>query len=94
MSAYIIATIEVSDAEDYQTYASQTVAQAEAWGGRFLVKGGAPEQVEGESPSRFVVIEFPDRETAKKWYNSPEYQEILPIALRTSRRNIVIVDGV
>ncbi|WP_460273476.1 DUF1330 domain-containing protein [Celeribacter sp. ULVN23_4] len=94
MTAYIVATIEVTDPEDYQGYASKTVALAEKWGGRFLVKGGAPEQVEGKSPSRHVVIEFPDRDTARAWYNSPEYQDILPIALRASKRDIVIVDGV
>ncbi len=94
MPAYIIASIEVTDPDDYMTYARQTVALAEKWGGRFLVKGGNPETVEGTTASRQVVIEFPDRATAKAWYNSDEYREILPIALRASKRDIAIVDGV
>ena len=94
MTAYIIARIEVTDPEDYKTYASQTVALAEKAGGRFLVKGGPMEQVEGSGPDRHVVIAFPSREEALAWYRSPEYQAILPIALRSSRRDLVIVDGV
>lgn len=94
MSAYIIARIDVQDPEDYMTYAVQTVASAERWGGTFLVKGGAPEQIEGSGPDRHVVISFPDRATAKAWYESDEYQEILPIAKRSATRDIVIVDGI
>ncbi|MFU8863713.1 MAG: DUF1330 domain-containing protein [Rhodobacterales bacterium] len=94
MTAYIIARIDVSDLEDYKTYASQTVALAEAAGGTFLVKGGAMTQVEGSGPDRHVLISFPSREQALEWYNSPEYQAILPIALRSSTRDLVIVDGV
>lgn len=94
MPAYMIARIEVTDPEDYASYASQTVALAERYGGRFLVKGGAMTQLEGTGPDRHVVVEFPDRATAEAWYASAEYQAILPIALRASRRDLVIVEGV
>ena len=93
MSAYLISRINVTDPEKYMTYASQTVALAERYGGRFLVKGGEQVQIEGSSPDRHVVIEFPDRETAMKWYESDEYQKILPVALSSSERDSVIVDG-
>ncbi|NBD31129.1 MAG: DUF1330 domain-containing protein [Alphaproteobacteria bacterium] len=93
MSAYLIARIDVTDPEDYAAYAAQTVALAEKWGGRFLVKGGAQRVAEGEAPARHVIVEFPDRATAEAWYDSAEYQQILPIALRASRRDIVIVEG-
>ncbi len=94
MPAYIIARVEVTDPEEYQKYASQTVALAEKSGGRFLVKGGSMTQLEGDGPARHVVIEFPDRATAEAWYASDAYQAILPIALRSSRRDLVIVEGV
>ncbi|MEE4347264.1 MAG: DUF1330 domain-containing protein [Paracoccaceae bacterium] len=94
MPVYIITRIEVTDMEDYKTYASQTVAQAEKAGGTFLVKGGPMVQVEGNGPDRHVVIRFPTRQMALDWYNSPEYQAILPIALRSSKRDMVIVDGI
>lgn len=94
MSAYLIARISVTDPEDYKIYAGQTEALAEQAGGRFLVKGGPQVQVEGNSPERHVIIEFPDRAAALAWYNSPEYQRILPIAMSSSKRDMVIVDGI
>ena len=94
MSAYIIARINVTDPEDYKAYANQTVALAEKAGGRFLVKGGVQTQLEGNSPDRHVIIEFPDHETALAWYNSDAYRRILPIALSSSERDIVVVDGI
>ena len=93
MAAYMIARITVTDPADYATYAAQTVALAERFGGRFLVKGGAMTQLEGAGPDRHVVVAFPDRAAAEAWYASPEYQAILPIALRASQRDLVIVDG-
>ncbi len=93
MPAYIIACIEVTDLEAYKAYAAQTPAIAESFGGKFLVKAGAYEQIEGSGPDRHVVIEMPDMATAKAFYNSPEYQKILPIALEHSIRDMVIVEG-
>lgn len=94
MPAYLIARITVTDPADYATYAAQTVALAEQFGGTFLVKGGPQAVIEGSAPDRHVVVQFPDRATAMAWYNSDEYQAILPIALRASTRDCVIVDGV
>ncbi len=93
MAAYIIARIEVTDLEAYGAYAAKTPALAESFGGKFLVKAGAYEQIEGSGPDRHVVIEMPDMATAKAFYNSPEYQKILPIALENSIRDLVIVEG-
>lgn len=93
MSAYIIARINVTDPNDYKNYASQTVALAEKFGGKFLVKGGVQTQLEGNGPDRHVIIEFPDRETALEWYNSDAYRRILSIAISSSERDIVVVDG-
>ena len=94
MAAYIIARIEVSNLEAYNEYGLKTPAIAERFGGRFLVKAGAFEQLEGSGPDRHVVIEMPDIATARAFYNSAEYQEILPIALAHSNRDLVIVEGV
>ncbi len=93
MSAYLIARINVTDAQTHAGYASRTVALAESMGGRFLVKGGRQAVLEGSCPDRHVIIEFPDRETALAWYHSDEYRCILPIALSSSERDVVIVDG-
>jgi len=94
LAAYIIARIEVTNFEAYMEYAKQTVALAESFGGKFLVKGGAFEQIEGSGPDRHVVIEFKDVAAAKGFYNSDEYLKILPIALSNTNRDLVIVEGV
>lgn len=93
MAAYIIARIEVTNLAAYKEYAAKTPAIAESFGGKFLVKAGAFEQIEGSGPDRHVVIKMPDVATAKAFYASPEYQEILPIALNNSIRDLVIVEG-
>jgi len=94
MSAYIIGRITITDPQDYAAYAEQTEALAGKYGGRFLVKGGAQTVIEGNCPDRHVIIAFPDRQTALDWYNSDAYRRILPLALSSSRRDLVIVDGV
>jgi uncharacterized protein (DUF1330 family) len=93
MAAFMIARIEVTNLEGYMKYASQTVACAEKFGGKFLVKGGPMEQLEGSGPDRHVVIEFKDMAAAKAFYTSDEYQKILPIALANSKRDAVLVQG-
>ena len=90
----MIARIDVTDPEEYAIYAGQTVALAEKFGGRYLVKGGPQQVVEGTAPTRHVIVEFPSRAAAERWFTSPEYQRILPIALRASTRDVVIVEGV
>ena len=94
MAAYVIAQIEVTNPEEYMKYASQTVACAEKFGGTFLVKGGAAEWIEGTGSDRNVVIQFDSVDAAKTFYNSDEYQAILPIALANSNRSMVVVEGV
>lgn len=94
MACYVIARMDVHDPAAYAEYASQTVAIAEKYGGRFLVKAGEMQQLEGTGPERHVVVEFPDKPSALAYYNSPEYQKILPIALANATRDIVVVEGV
>ena len=93
MAAYVIARVEVTNPEGYAEYARQTVAQAEKFGGKFLVKAGAYQQMEGSGPDRHVVVEFPDTAAAHAFYNSEEYQKILPLALNNSKRDLVVVEG-
>lgn len=93
MAAYVISQIEVTNLEEYMKYASQTVACAEKFGGKFLVKGGSAEWIEGSGAERNVVIEFDSKDAAMAFYNSVEYQKILPIALASSNRSMVLVEG-
>ncbi len=94
MAGYIVADIEVTDPGEYQKYAQQTAATLERYGGKFLVRGGQPETLEGDRNSkRVVIIEFPSVEHAKSWYNSPEYSAIKGMRHRSAVSNILIAHG-
>jgi uncharacterized protein (DUF1330 family) len=91
---YIIAELEVTDMEGYQEYRLQVPAVIAAYGGRYLVRAGEAELLEGNGgPGRMVVLEFDSTEQAMKWYNSPEYQAILPIRLRAATGRAICVTG-
>ncbi|MBB5514896.1 uncharacterized protein (DUF1330 family) [Rubricella aquisinus] len=91
---YIIARIEVTDAEGYSKYTAQTPGIAAKFGGKFIVRAGQHNYREGDGPSRIVVIRFPSFAQAQAMYDSAEYQAVLPHALQNSTRDLVIVEGV
>jgi uncharacterized protein (DUF1330 family) len=91
---YIIARIDVTDPEEYARYTAVTPGLAAEFGGRFIARGGRHEALEGPARSRNVLIEFPDYESARAFYDSPGYQAALPHALRGSERELVVVEGV
>lgn len=74
--AYVVCDITVTDPAAYEEYRKRSGPALDAHGGRFLVRGGETEPLEGQwSPQRFVLIEFPDADAARRWYDSPEYRE-------------------
>ena len=78
-------------AAEYGAAVPATIAQ---YGGRYLTRGGATELVEGgPQPKRIVILEFPDAAAIKRWYNSPEYQKILPGRLQNATGRAFIVEG-
>ncbi len=95
MTAYLIAAIEVEDPERYARYRDRVPALVEAAGGRYLVRGGRQDVVEGTWPgSRSVVMAFPDRDAALAFYRSAACQAIVPDRLAASEGSIIIVEGV
>ena len=96
MAGYVIVDVEVRDPEAYRAYTQAVPGTLEPFGGRFLVRGGAAETLEGDwRPQRVVVIEFPSAEQAKAWHASPEYQAILPLRHRHARTNfLTVIEGV
>lgn len=90
---YIIAHITVRDPEAYKEYVVRDTPILEGLGGRFIIRGGQSETVEGTLQDRHVVIEFPSYEAALKAYNDPEYQEVADIRRRTADSSIVVVEG-
>ena len=94
MPAYVIAEVEVTDAAAYEPYRPLAGASIARFGGRFLVRGGAARLLEGDGePQRVVVIEFPDADTARRWYHSPEYQSALKIRQAASNGRLILVEG-
>jgi len=94
MSAYIIADIQVTDPVAYDDYRPLAAASIARFGGRFIVRGGKVDLLEGEPQSeRIVVIEFPDADTARRWYQSEEYRTALKIRQAASRGRVLLVEG-
>jgi uncharacterized protein (DUF1330 family) len=95
MNAYAIAHLRsVRVGPDIVEYLERIDATLAPFGGRFIVHGGPVDVREGEVPGDMIVIEFPDRERATAWYESPAYQEILPLRTDNAEGTAVIVDGV
>jgi uncharacterized protein (DUF1330 family) len=95
MSAYLHASIEVTDPEVYEEYRRRAPAVIAAHGGRYLVRGGTVTALEGgAAPQRQVILEFPDMAHLQAFYNSPEYQALIPIRQRASSGRLVAIEGV
>ena len=94
MAAYLIGDIEVTDAALYDDYRKQVAATVQKYGGRFVVRGGTVQPLEGGwSPKRLVLLEFPSMEQAQKWYRSDEYAPLIALRQRASRGKLVLVEG-
>ena len=91
--AYWIGRVDVHNEEGYKPYAAANPAIFRKYGGRFVVRGGKFECVEGGSRSRNVVIEFPDYESAIACYRSPEYQANIKIRQPNATADLIIVEG-
>jgi uncharacterized protein (DUF1330 family) len=95
MAAYVLAEIEITNPEGYKEYTTTVPATIAQYGGRFLVRGGAIEVLEGDWPQRRrVIIEFGSMAAAKVWWDSPEYGK--PKAMRRANSNgrLLLLEGV
>jgi len=94
MAAYVIAEIEITDPEGYKAYTQVVPATIAAYGGRFIVRGGAAEVLEGEWPAlRRVVLEFPTLEAARAWWDSPEYAGPKAQRKAASKGRLILLEG-
>ncbi|MFK4485950.1 DUF1330 domain-containing protein [Bradyrhizobium sp. USDA 336] len=95
MAAYVISEVEVRDPaafEAYRALAAKTITQ---YGGRYLVRGGQAELLEGGPPPDAIVIaEFPTMARLKEWYASSEYAEALKLRASALERRLLLVEGV
>ena len=94
MSAYVVVEIEVLDEEKYEPYKHLAAPLVAKYGGRYLVRGGASETLEGEwQPKRLVILEFPSVERAKEWWGAPEYEGPKALRQAATRTQMVLVEG-
>ena len=95
MSAFLIFNVvAVRDAEKFATYREHVPATIEAHGGRYLVRGGDFEVLEGSwAPTRLMIVEFPNVEQAKRWYDSEEYRPLKDLRMSAGDVEAVLVQG-
>ena len=95
MSAYVISELEIRDPNTIDTYRTIAAKSIARYGGRYLVRGGAPSVAEGEPlVKNIVVVEFPSMERLREWYASPEYAEALKVRRTALDRRLIFVEGV
>jgi uncharacterized protein (DUF1330 family) len=94
MAAYVIAEIDITDPSAYEDYRKQVPAVITKYGGKFIVRGGKIESMEGGwSPKRIVVVEFASMDEALKWYRSSDYAPLIKLRQKASRGKLIIVEG-
>lgn len=96
MAAYLVVDTDISDAEAYERYKALARPTVEAYGGEYLARGGALDVIESDlwSPSRLVIIRFPDAAAARAWADSPEYAPVKPVRHGAARATLAVVEGV
>jgi uncharacterized protein (DUF1330 family) len=95
MPAYLIVQVDVTDPASYDEYKKMVPSSLAAYGGKFVVRGGACETLEGTwQPKRMVVLEFPTVARAKEWWSSAEYRAAKALRQRAARTEMIVVEGV
>jgi uncharacterized protein (DUF1330 family) len=95
MSAYVIVEIEIIDPIGYEEYKKQAAATVVQHGGKYIVRGGTAEVLEGDwNPKRIVVLQFESMQRAKEWLNCEEYREPRKMRHRTAKTKMILVEGV
>jgi uncharacterized protein (DUF1330 family) len=95
VSAYVIVDISVSNPERYQDYKTMAAESVARYDGRYLVRGGHCENLEGAwDPQRVVVLEFPTYEAAKAWWASDDYRDAKALRQAVSESRMIVVEGV
>ena len=94
MSAYLVLMATINDPETYTKYTAHTPRLVNKYGGRFLVRGGDVETIEGEPfNDRLVILEFPSRKAIHDLFADPEYQTVAEYRKASSEARIVAIDG-
>jgi len=94
MPAYVIVEIDIVDPTGYEEYKKLASATVEKYGGKYIVRGGAAETLEGDwDPKRIVVLKFESMQLAKEWLNCEDYREPRKMRHRTAKTKMIVVEG-
>ena len=95
MSAYVVIEIIVNNPEGYEEYKRLAPTSIAAYGGKYIVRGGRAENLEGNwQPNRIVILEFESVKKARQWLDSEEYQEAKELRHNYATSNTIVVEGV
>jgi uncharacterized protein (DUF1330 family) len=95
MAVYLVYDIEVTDPETYREYIKLATAAIDKYGGKYVVRGGSYQVLEGDwQPKRLVITEWEDEEHMRRWYDSPEYSAARAIRQKSSISNGIMVQGI
>ena len=95
MPAYFIADVDVLDPQVFERYRTAAAASVAQYGGKYVVRGGAPEVIEGDwRPHGLIALEFESADAIKRWYESPEYRAAKQLRERSAKMNAVLAQGV
>ena len=95
MSAYLIAEVDVTDPVVFEQYRAGVPATIAAYGGKYIVRGGALEALEGTwQPKRVIVLQFDSMVRLKEWYSSKDYAPLLALRQKCANTNVIAIEGV
>jgi uncharacterized protein (DUF1330 family) len=95
MAAYLIAEHLIADVERFEEYRRRVAPMIERFGGRYLTRSGTHEVLDGNwSPTRVVIIEFPDMARLRSWYESAEYQPLAALRREAGSDVLIAVEGI
>jgi uncharacterized protein (DUF1330 family) len=92
LPAYVIGEAEVTKPENMKQYGPLIAASVKAYDGTYLARGAKPHVLEGGPAHNILIIQFPDRATAQRWYDSPEYAAAKAVRAGNSNLRLIIVD--
>ncbi len=95
MSAYLIAEVDVTDPVVFEQYRAGVATTIAAHGGKYLVRGGAFDVLEGTwRPKRVIILQFDSMARMKEWYNSKEYAPLIALRKKSANTNAIAIEGV
>ena len=93
---FLLVDVDIHNIEEYKKYLEKVKPMVEKFGGKYLIKGGKIDAKETDlwKPKRIVLVKFPNKSSALKWYNSEEYRALKNLRLNNASSNILFIEGV